>query len=122
MTLESVEAEQVLGEDEQAGFGAGAGEAATVKPLQTAVVSGVSKAEFHCRTTSRVPRLNFRIRHLRTLSIQSFLSFKTLDHPTRRTASKTLGSQWTASAVNRSALITRLPERLPSKTLFSFST
>ncbi len=49
-----------------------------MKPLQTAVVSGVSKAEFHCRTTSRVPRLNFRISHLRTLSIQSFLSFRRL--------------------------------------------
>jgi hypothetical protein len=59
-----------LGEDEQARFSAGTVDASTMKPLKAAMVSGVSKAEFHRLATQRVPRLHFRIGHLRTLSIQ----------------------------------------------------
>jgi hypothetical protein len=47
ITFESVEAEQVLGKDEQAGFSAGTVDASTVKPLKATMAFCVSKSKFH---------------------------------------------------------------------------
>ena len=58
---EFIDSEQVLGNDQQAGFGAGAVEASTMESLKPAMGSGVCKAPLHRRASLRVQFQHVRI-------------------------------------------------------------
>jgi hypothetical protein len=99
-----VECEEVLGKDDEAGFGFDAVEATAVEALELAVSFGVTKGSFDHGSTRSMNSFRFRRFHLFLVSLQNLLAFQTFDCPARTAWAKALGGQRTVLANLRRTL------------------
>ena len=80
-SLESIEPQQVLGNDHQSGLSARTAWATAVEASQLTIAFDIGEGDFDRLTAQSIPRLNFRIGHLLSLRVEEFLAFQTLDVP-----------------------------------------